>query len=314
MMKNFHEILERVKGIPAKRIAVAVAQDASVLEAVNEARKLKIADALLVGDKTKILEIAEKSKIDVTKFEVIHETDNRKAALTAVKLVSSHKADMVMKGLVDTATLFKAVLQKDVGLRTDRLISHVGIFEIDGMDRLLYLTDAAFNTYPDLKTKLGIIHNAVNAANAIGTEYPKVAAIGAVEVVNPDMQATMDAAVLAKMNDRGQIKRCIIDGPLAFDNAVSEEAAAHKGIRSPVAGRADILLMPNIETGNALYKSLIYMAKARNAGILMGAAAPVIVTSRADSMETKVHSIALAALVADLKKETQEAPKWDIKS
>ena len=217
----------------------------------------------------------------------------------AVELVSSGKADMVMKGLVDTATFLRSVLNKEVGLRTGKLMSHVAVFEIEGIDRLIYLTDAAFNTYPDLKAKKQIIENAVSVAHACGLEIPKVAPICAVEVVNPDMPATLDASLLSKMNDRGQIKGCIVDGPLALDNAISEEAAHHKGITGPVAGKADVLVLPNIETANVMYKCLTYTSRSKNGGLLVGTSAPVILTSRADSFETKVHSIALAALVAE---------------
>ena len=218
-----------------------------------------------------------------------------------MELVSTGYADMVMKGLLDTATFLRSVLNKEIGLRTGRLMSHVAVFEIEGIDRLILLTDAAFNTYPDLKAKVDILNNSVEVAKAIGVKEPKVAAICAVEVVNPDMPATTDAAMLSKMNDRGQIKGCLVDGPLAIDNALSMEAAEHKKISGPVAGRADIMLLPNIESANVMYKTLTYTSKTKNGGILVGTSAPVILTSRADSFETKVNSIALAALVSENK-------------
>ena len=235
-------------------------------------------------------------------FEIIHEADIKKATLKAIQLVSSGAADMVMKGLVDTATFLRSVLNKEVGLRTGNLMSHVSVFEIEGIDRLILLTDAAFNTYPDLKQKVQIINNSVMVAKACGIQNPKVAPVCAVEVVNPDMQATVDAALLSKMSDRGQIKGCIVDGPLALDNALSEEAAHHKGVTGPVAGKADVLLLPNIDVANVMYKSLTYTAQTKNGGILVGTSAPVILTSRADSFETKVNSIALAALVSEGRK------------
>ena len=194
------------------------------------------------------------------------------------------------------------VLNKEVGLRTGNLMSHVAVFEIEGIDRLILLTDAAFNTYPDLKQKVQIINNSVMVAKSCGIENIKVAPVCAVEVVNPDMPATVDAALLSKMSDRGQIKGCIVDGPLALDNALSEEAAHHKGITGPVAGRADILLLPNIDVANVMYKTLTYTSNTKNGGILVGASAPVILTSRTDSFETKVNSIVLAALVSDSKR------------
>ncbi|MDO5039869.1 phosphate butyryltransferase [Clostridium sp.] len=299
MSKNFEDLLSKVKEVEPKKVAVAVAQDEPVLEAVKSAKDKGIADAILVGDKHEIKKIADKIGMDLSGYEIVHEKDNKKAALFAVQLVSSGKADMVMKGLVDTATFLRSVLNKEVGLRTGRLMSHVAVFEIEGIDRLIYLTDAAFNTYPDLKAKKQIIDNAVSVAHACGLQMPKVAPICAVEVVNPDMPATLDASLLSKMNDRGQIKGCIVDGPLALDNALSEEAAHHKGISGPVAGKADIIMLPNIETANVMYKCLTYTSKSKNGGLLVGTSAPVILTSRADSFETKVNSIALAALVAE---------------
>lgn len=302
MSKNFDDLLTKLKVIKTKKLSVAVAQDEPVLEAVKAAKDRGIADAILVGDKSKIEEIAIRIDMDLSEFEIIHEEDAKKAALLAIKLVSSGAADMVMKGLVDTATFLRSVLNKEVGLRTGNLMSHVSVFEIEGIDRLILLTDAAFNTYPDLKQKVQIINNSVMVAKACGIQEPKVAPVCAVEVVNPDMPATIDAALLSKMSDRGQIKGCIVDGPLALDNALSEEAAKHKGITGPVAGKADILLLPNIDVANVMYKSLTYTAKSKNGGILVGTSAPVILTSRADSFETKVYSIALAALVSEGKK------------
>lgn len=302
MSRNFNDLLLKLKSISTKKVAVAVAQDEPVLEAIKEAKSKGIADAILVGNEKEIQEIAQKIDMDLSQFEIIHEADIKKAVLLAVELVSGGKADMVMKGLVDTATFLRSVLNKEIGLRTGNLMSHVAVFEIEGIDRLILLTDAAFNTYPDLKAKVQIINNSVMVAKACGIDNPKVAPICAVEVVNPDMPATVDAALLSKMSDRGQIKGCIVDGPLALDNAWSEEAAHHKGVTGPVAGKADILLLPNIESANVMYKTLTYTAKTRNGGILVGTSAPVILTSRADSFETKVNSIALAALVAKDKK------------
>ena len=299
MSKSFDDLLSKVKECKRKKLAVAVAQDKPVLEAVKAAKDKGIADAILVGDKEKIKEVAKTIGMDLTQYEVIHEADVKKAALFAVQLVSSGKADMVMKGLVDTATFLRSVLNKEVGLRTGKVMSHVSVFEIKGFDRLIFLTDAAFNTYPDLKAKVQIVNNSVYVAHACGIECPKVAPVCAVEVVNQDMPATVDASLLSKMSDRGQIKGCIVDGPLALDNALSEEAAHHKGITGPVAGKADIIMLPNIETANVMYKTLTYTAETRNGGLLVGTSAPVILTSRADSFETKVNSIALAAVVAE---------------
>ena len=296
MSKNFDELLSKVKELKPKKVAVAVAQDEPVLEAIKSAKEQGIAEAILVGDKDEIKKIADKIEMDLSGYEIMDEKDSKKAALFAVQLVSSGKADM---GLVDTATFLRSVLNKEVGLRTGKLMSHVAVFEVEGIDRLIYLTDAAFNTYPDLKAKKQIIDNSVAVAHACGLAMPKVAPVCAVEVVNPDMPATLDAALLSKMNNRGQIKGCIVDGPLALDNAISEEAAHHKKVSGPVAGKADIIMLPNIETANVMYKCLTYTAKSKNGGLLVGTSAPVILTSRADSFETKVNSIALAALVAE---------------
>lgn len=301
MIKSFEEVIEKVKSKDVKKVAVAVAQDEPVLEAIRDASKEGIANALLVGDEIKIREIAKKIGMDLSNVEIINECDVKKAALIAVEEVSKGNADMVMKGLVDTATFLRSVLNKEVGLRTGKLMSHVAVFEIPMYNRLIFLTDAAFNMYPDLKAKIDIVNNAVKVAHAVGVEMPKVAPICAVEVVNPDMPSTVDASILSKMNDRGQIKGCVIDGPLALDNALSEEAAMHKKISGPVAGKADIFLMPNIEAGNVMYKTLTYTTNSANGGLLVGTSAPVILTSRADSHETKLNSIALAALLADIK-------------
>ncbi|NGX98444.1 MAG: phosphate butyryltransferase [Candidatus Afipia apatlaquensis] len=298
MIKSFEEVLLKVKSKDIKTVSVAVAQDVPVLEAIRDAKKNGIAEAILVGDKNEITSIALKIGMDINEFKIVDEPDVRKATLKAVEIVSQGKADMVMKGLVDTATFLRSVLNKEVGLRTGKLMSHVAVFETEAFNRLLFLTDAAFNMYPTLKDKIQIINNAVKVAHAVGIDEPKVAPICAVEVVNENMPATLDAALLSKMSDRGQFKGCIVDGPFALDNAISEEAAHHKGVTGSVAGKADILLLPNIEAANVMYKTLTYFSKSRNGGLLVGTSAPVILTSRADSFETKVNSIALAALVA----------------
>ncbi|MGL5820266.1 MAG: phosphate butyryltransferase [Sarcina sp.] len=298
MSKNFNDLFAKLKEVGKKTVSVAVAQDKPVLEALKEANRLGMVDGILVGNEVEIKRIASQLDFDLSDFRIINEPNVTKAALEAVRLVSAGEADMVMKGLVDTATFLRSVLNKEVGLRTGKLMSHVSVFDIQGYDRLLFLTDAAFNTYPDLKAKVQIINNSVNVAKACGIDLPKVAAICAVEVVNQDMPATVDAALLAKMSDRGQIKGCLVDGPFALDNAISEEAAEHKGVSGEVAGKADILLLPNIETANVMYKTLTMLSQTRNGGLLVGTSAPVILTSRSDSFEVKVNSIAIAALVS----------------
>ncbi|MBE6065027.1 phosphate butyryltransferase [Clostridium cochlearium] len=299
MIKNFDEILKKVQEQDTKKVAVAVAQDKPVLEAIRDAKNNKIADAILVGDEEEIKSIAKEIGMNIEEFEIIHEPNMKKAALKAAELVSTGKADMLMKGLVDTANFLRAVLNKEVGLRTGKLMSHVAVFETDKFDRLLILTDVAFNMYPDLKEKAQMIENAAAVAHSMGNECPKVAAVCAVEVVNPNMPETIDASLLAKMSDRGQIKGCIVDGPFALDNALSEEAAKHKKVTGPVAGKADILVLPDIQAGNIMYKTLTYTTDAKNGCLLVGTSAPVVLTSRNDSHETKMYSIALAALVAE---------------
>lgn len=302
MSKNFDDLFSKLKEVSTKKVAVAVAQDKPVLEAIKKATELNIAQAILVGDKEKIQEIAKGIDLDLSNYEIMDVKDPKKATLEAVKLVSSGHADMLMKGLIDTATFLRSILNKEVGLRTGKQMSHVAVFEIEGWDRLFFLTDVAFNTYPELKEKAAIINNAVSVAHACGIEKPKVGVVCPVEVVNPNMPSTVDAALLAKMSDRGQFKGCTVDGPFALDNAISLEAANHKGVKGEVAGKSDILMLPNIETGNVMYKTLTYFAPCKNGCLLVGTSAPVILTSRADTFETKVNSIALAALVADRNK------------
>jgi len=268
------------------------------LSAVTEAKKLGLCDSILVGSAEKINDIAAEQNFDISSFRIVDEKDPKKSAAIATGLVRNGEADILMKGLIDTASLLRAVLNKENGLRTGGLISHVGVFELPGYDRLILVTDAAFTIAPTLSEKKSIIENAVNFMHSLGIEVPKVAPLCAVEVVNEAMPVTIDAAMLSKMNDRGQLKGCIVDGPLAFDNAMSEEAAKHKGIKSPVAGKADILVVPNIETGNVLYKSFVYTTKCKNGAVLLGAKAPVVLTSRADTFETKVNSMALAIMQA----------------
>ena len=300
MSKNFDDLYKRVAGCSKKKVSVAVAQDAPVLEAVEEARVKGIADAILVGDKDKIEAIAKEIGIDINNFEVIDEKDDVEAAKKAVSLVHDGTADMYMKGLVDTKTFLKSVLDKEVGLRTDKVLSHVCVFEIKGRDKLMFVTDVAFLPYPTLEEKVAIINNTVEIANACGVDMPKVAPVTAVEVVNPKMPETVEAAELTKMNDEGIIKNCIVDGPLSVDIAIDEESAKHKGAGSrKIAGDADILLMPDIQAGNIAYKILTHLVDGKNGNILTGTKKPVILTSRSDSKEVKVNSLALGAVVAE---------------
>lgn len=297
VLRNFEDILNAVKDKAPKRVAVAVAQDDAIMEAVQGAREQKIAEFILVGDREKIHETAGKLGVSLEDVQIIHEPDDRKAAYRAVALVSGGQADVLMKGLINTADLLRAVLDKEIGLRTGRVLSHTAVYELPGFDRLLMVTDGGMNIAPTLQQKADIIQNSVQLARVLGISPAKVAVLAAVEVINPDMPATLEAATLTKMADRGQIKGAIVDGPLALDNAISLEAASHKGIKSPVAGMADILVTPDIVAGNILGKSLVYIAKGKIAGLVLGAAKPVVVTSRADTHEAKLMSIALGALL-----------------
>ncbi len=297
MLKNFTDVLDAVRGMPPKKVVVAVAQDEAVLEAVKGAKEQGLAEFMLVGDVSKIQAIAAQLGIDLDGLEVIHEPDDRQAAYRAVTLVSGGQADVLMKGLINTADLLRAVLDKEVGLRTGRVLSHVAVYDMPGFDRLIMVTDGGMNIAPTVKQKADIIYNSLDLANVLGINPAKVAVLAAVEVVNPNMPATLDAVELKKMGTAGQFGDAIIDGPLALDNAVSLEAAKHKGINSPVAGLADILVVPDIEAGNMLGKSMLYFAGGRMAGLVMGAAKPIVVTSRADTHAAKIMSIALSLLL-----------------
>ncbi len=300
MNKGFDALLAKIGECSVKKVSVANAQDDAVLEAVRAAKDKNIADAILVGDEDKIKEIAASKNINISDFEIIDVKDMIEAARVAVSLVHDGKADMYMKGLIDTKDFLKSVLDKEVGLRTGKPLSHVAVFEIEGYDRLLFLSDVAFIPYPTLEDKAGIIKNTVEVAHACGLECPKVAPVAAVEVVNPKMPATVEAAELAKMNEEGQITGCIVDGPLSLDLAIDPEAARHKGATGrKIVGDADVIIFPDIHAGNLVYKCLVHTANVKNGCILTGTKAPVILTSRSDEFETKVNSIALAAIVAE---------------
>lgn len=278
-------------------VAVAAAADLEVLEAVDLAISREIASFSLFDEEAKLRRMISKHYphlLDHPKVRLYNASGAAKAASEAVKSVFTEESSVLMKGHIATAVLLKAVLNEEYGLRTENILSHVAAFEIQGFNRLIYVTDAGMNITPDLKQKAQIIRNAVHIARSLGVETPVVAPLAAVEVVNPAMPATMDAAALTVMNQRGQIKDCIVDGPLALDNAISTLAAEHKGISGDTAGKADILVVPNIESGNILYKSLVYFAQAKVGGVIAGAKAPIVLTSRADSAESKLFSLALA--------------------
>jgi len=296
-MKTLDEIVRAVDDYPIKRVAVAAAADPTVIDAVKRARDANIAETVLVGNAAAIRELAEQAALELGKDEVLDEPIPEVAALRATELVSTGKADVLMKGYIHTDDFLRAVLDKDVGLRAGLRMSHVFFAQMPGYDRLIMVTDAAMNIAPDLEAKAEIILNAVHLAHVLGIPEPRIACLAAVELLNPKMQATVDATCLHKMWERGQFPDgCIIDGPFGFDNAISLAAAQHKKIGGPVAGLADCLLVPCIEAGNILVKSFVYAAGAKVAGGVVGAKAPVVLTSRADSAEAKFYSIAMAVL------------------
>jgi len=296
-LTKLEDLYELIKRSTKKKLAVAVAHDEHCLEAICAVNNKGFVDAILVGNEKKIREIAAKLKLDISSMRIIHEEVDSIAVKIAVKLVKDKEADVLMKGNVATATFLRGVLDKENGLRKGDVLSHFALFEVPTYHKLLGLSDAAMIPAPDFKTKIAIINNSVEFMNKLGYIKPKVAILAAVEMVNESMPATMEAALLSKMNQRGQIKNCIIDGPLAYDNAVSMESARHKGIVSEVAGDADLLIAPDIEAGNILYKAFGFSANAKLAACVLGAAAPIVLTSRSDTEESKQASIVMAAAI-----------------
>ncbi len=300
MIKSIKELLEKAKEIKTKTVVVACAADEHVLEAVELARKENIANGILVGDVKLIKEILTKLNIEISNYKFVNIIDKTAACLESVKIVNKDKDFFLMKGLVDSSIILRAALNKEFGLRTNNRISHVSVLEVSTHPKLLFMSDGAMNIKPNLDEKRQIIENCVEIAHALGLETPNVGIIAAVEKVNPQMEATLDAVELIKMNKDNIIKGCIIGGPFAIDNAINKEAALHKGVTDPIAGEVDILLMPRIESGNIFYKSMMFLGNAQSASIIAGAKKPIVLTSRADSTLSKYHSIALGALVVNL--------------
>jgi len=299
MIKTMDGLIDEAKKMKKATLVVAMANDKPVLEAVFDARRDGLADLVLVGPKDEIASMAKAHGQDTASLEIIDETDPVKACRKAVQIVSSKKRHFLMKGLVDTAVILKAVLDKDIGLRTPNRLSHVSVMDIPGYHKLLLMTDGAMNMYPDVDTKQEILENALVVTDALGIHHPNVACVCAIEKVNPKMQPTVDCQELVERYLNGRIKGCVIGGPFGLDNAVDKEAALHKGILDPMAGDADILLMPQIESGNVFYKAMMFLTKTKSASVIVGARKPVVLTSRADTRETKYQSIALGALMAD---------------
>lgn len=298
MYCNFNEMMESIRTKADKKIvAVAAAHDHEVLECAAKAKKEQLADFILIGNTEKIKEILTSLGENPDKWKIVEEPDDAKAAIKAVELASAKKADALMKGLLHTSVFLRALFQKEYGLVPPKaLVSQVTVTEFPAQNRLVLITDCAVNVTPTYSEKVQILSNAVSLAHRLGMDCPKAACITPVEVINEKMPETIDAAMLSKANDRGQIKGCLVDGPLALDNALSKEAARAKSIESPVAGQADILLMPNLCTGNALDKSLRYFAELKTGSAVIGANVPIIMTSRSDSAQNKLHAVALSVL------------------
>ena len=291
--------MHQLRGYKKVTLSVAAAHDEEVLLAIKDAVEKEIINPILIGDENVIRKISKEIDFNLNAIKIIQENAIEKCAETAVRLVSSKEADFVMKGMLDTAVILKAVLNKDWGLRTDSLLSHVMVYEIPNYDKLLVITDGGVNIAPDYEQKVEILKNAIEATRPFGLGKIKVACLAAKEKVNPKMQATVDAKELQEAGERGEFGGdVIVEGPLAFDLAVCKEAAKIKEFESEVAGDTDIMLMPTIEVGNGIGKTLTYFAGAKSAGIIMGAKAPIVLVSRADSHESKLYSIAYGALIS----------------
>ncbi len=298
MLKNFDDLIQKVKQTGISKVCVAGADDEEVLKAVKMATDMGFIESILVGDKEKIEAIAK--AIDLTNYEIVDMKDPEEAALEGVKIVKSGRAKVLMKGFVNTSVYLRAVLNREHGLRTGRLLSLLAVYEIEGYHKLLYCTDSGVNVSPNLEQKKDILTNSLLALQGIGLDMPKVAALTANEKVDPKVASTVDAAGLVDSVAKGEIPKCIIEGPIAFDVAFDAHAAEHKGIDSKVSGDVDLLVFPNIETGNALGKSWLHFNKAKWAGIILGASNPVVLGSRSDTAEIKVNSIALACLASNI--------------
>jgi phosphotransacetylase len=300
---KYERLLERCRSLEPVPTAVAYPCEASALSGAVEAARKRLIVPILVGPASEIAETARAAKVDLGSIEIVDVPESRAAAAIAVELVRKGEAELLMKGSLHTDELMAAVVSREGGLRTARRISHVFVMDVPTYHKVLIITDGAINIAPTLEDKVDICQNAIDLAVSLGLERPKVAILAAVETVTSKMPATIDAAALCKMADRGQIKGGILDGPLAFDNAISREAAETKGIRSEVAGDPDILLAPDLEAGNILAKQLSFLANADSAGLVLGARVPIILTSRADSVRSRIASCAVAMLAAHARRQ-----------
>lgn len=293
---SFKEMLAAARSRAPRTIAVASAADADVLEAIKGAVEMAIAKAILVGPSDSIRAVADSVGLDVTHIEIVDAADAREAAHTAARLAAAGRAQVLMKGAVSSADFLGALLAPEFGLRRAPLLSHLACFEVPALGRLVFVTDGGMVLYPDLAQKVKILENAIDCLHALGWEQPKVAVLAAVETVNPKMPPTLDAAELVRMAESGQFSGALVAGPLALDGAVSPEACRHKGITGPVAGQADLLLVPTIEAGNLLGKAFLYGGGATMAGLVLGAAVPAVLVSRAETAAGKLASIGMALL------------------
>jgi phosphate butyryltransferase len=298
--RDIVRLARKCSGVRRPRVAVAGAHDPIVLDVLTDAAEQGFASPLLFGDESKIHEIAAGQRLPLSKCEIVDVPDATTSARMAAEAASLGHADVLMKGNVTTATIMKAALDKDFGIKTERLMSHVAVFEVDGFDRIMFMSDGGIVIEPDLEQKVEIVKNAIAVARSLGVKMPKVALLSAIEIVNTRMRSAVDAAIISKMADRGQIKGAIVDGPFGFDNAISPDAARQKGVRSPVAGAADILIVGHADVGNVFYKTLTYFLgkKCRTAGVIVGGTVPMVVVSRADTYEARLNSIAVACILS----------------
>ncbi|HYE83697.1 MAG TPA: bifunctional enoyl-CoA hydratase/phosphate acetyltransferase [Clostridia bacterium] len=298
MIQNFKELLEAAKSQKKMKIVVAAAQDEDVIKAVNQAKEMELAEPVLVGDKSKIVEIMDRLKVQSSGYEIINEPDLIQTARKSVELVRNGKGDFLMKGILQTADIMRAVLDKEIGLRTNNLISHVMVYEVPAYKKLMYLTDGGMNVAPDLEQKVQILENAIQVCKAMKMDRIYASCLAGAETVNPKIPATVDAKAIADMKEKWEAQGVVVEGPVALDLAISSEACEHKGYKGEGGGKADILLVPYYEVGNALGKALTYFAGAKSAGLIMGAKVPIVLVSRADSSESKLLSIAFGSVVA----------------
>lgn len=298
-IKKLEELFTAVKHQPKRTLIAAFANDEHTINAVSQAVDLGLVNGVLVGDNGRIEKICQAEGIDVNKFRIVDQPIDHLAAARAVELINRGEGEIIMKGLVSTDKFMRALLNKEKGLLpSGAILSHVTVLENENYHKVLFLSDAAIIPYPSLKQKVQLIKYLVGAAHALGIEKPKVAVVAPTEQVLPHIESCSDAALLAKMSDRNQISGCVVDGPLALDVAIDKEAAQIKSIKGEVAGDADCLLFPNLDSGNIFYKANTKLAKAESAAIIVGAKVPAVLTSRGDSIQSKLYSIALAALMA----------------